>query len=181
MEPGSETQEAAFYSIELRPNCALSVRGALLFFASLCLVCFSIAGLFTALGFWPVLPFAGLEMLLLGWALAWSMRQRNVIERIEISHSQVTAEARRPRSHERIVFPRHWAKVTLRASHTALHPSRLFIESQGRVFEVGRFLVEEERRALAARLQQLIGNMNSSPPLATPAAARADEHPAEPV
>jgi len=171
MEPASETPQAPFYGVELRPNCALTLRGALYFFASLCFVSFAIAGVFTALGFWPVLPFAGLEMLLLGWVLGLSMRQRHVVEHILISHSQVTIEARRPRSHERVVFPRHWAKVTLRVSHTALHPSRLFIESQGRDFEVGRFLVEEERRALATRLQQLIGNMNSSPPLEAPARA----------
>jgi len=157
---------APFYVLELRPNCSLTVRGALLFFGSLCLVSFGIAGLFVSRGFWPVLPFAGLEMLVLGWALVLTMRQRHVVERIEISHAEVAVEARSRRRRERIVFPRHWAKVTLRVSHTALHPSRLFIESQGRVFEVGRFLIEEERRALAARLQQLIGSMNSSPPLA---------------
>ncbi len=165
MERGTVRADGPFYTLELRPNCSLTVHGALVFFGSLCLVSFGIAGLFAALGFWPVLPFAGLEMLVLGWALALTLRQRHVLERIEISHAEVVVEARSLRRRERIVFPRHWAKVTLRVSHTALHPSRLFIESQGRVFEVGRFLVEEERRALAARLQQLIGNMNSSPPL----------------
>jgi hypothetical protein len=30
---------------------------------------------------------------------------------------------------------------------------------------VGRFLTEEERRSLAARLKQVVGNMNESPAL----------------
>ena len=50
-------------------------------------------------------------------------------------------------------FPRHWAKVTLRAPHTALHPSRLPIESRGRTVEIGGFLTEEQRRGLAAQLK----------------------------
>lgn len=49
-----------------------SKSGLIFFFASLWLVCFGIAALFTAQGFWPVLPFAGLEILVLGWALACS-------------------------------------------------------------------------------------------------------------
>jgi uncharacterized membrane protein len=32
-----------------------------------------IAALMATQGFWPVLPFAGLEMLVLGWALAISL------------------------------------------------------------------------------------------------------------
>lgn len=165
MEP-RQASDSPFYCIELRPNCSLTVRGAIWFFASLCVVSFGIAGFFVARGYWPVLPFAGLEMLVLGWALAVSMRRRHVHERIVVSHERVEIESGGPQSREHVVFPRHWAKVTLRVSRTALHPSRLLVESQGLAFEVGRFLTEEERRGLAVRLRQLIGNMNSSPPLA---------------
>ena len=61
--------DAAALRIEISPNCSLSVRGALGFFAGLCCVSLSIGGLMAARGFWPILPFFGLEMLLLGWAL----------------------------------------------------------------------------------------------------------------
>ena len=40
-----------------------------------------------------------------------------------------------------------------------------FRKSQGRAYEVGKFLSEEERHRLAAELQQLIGGMNQSPAL----------------
>lgn len=165
MEHPDATAERPYYTIELRPNASLSVRGAYVFFGTLCFVCLTIGGLFAIQGFWPVLPFAGLELLVLGWALGLCMRARHNFQRIAISGTQVVIEAREKSSTERLVFPRHWAKVTLRAPRTALHPSRLLIECRGRAFEVGRFLVEEERRALAARLQQLIGNINTSPPL----------------
>ncbi len=56
----------------LRPGSPLlaeRARGALLFFGSVCFTTFGIAAIATVLGYWPVLPFAGAEMLLLGWAL----------------------------------------------------------------------------------------------------------------
>jgi len=163
--PTETSVQAGALSVELRPNCALSRRSATFFFASLCAVCFGIAGFFAAHGFWPVLPFAGLEMLVLGWALAVSMRRRHTLQRIGISQDLVSIEAREARSSVHLVFPRHWAKVTLRVPRTALHPSRLFVECQGSTVEVGGFLIEDERRALAAWLQHWIGNVNASPPL----------------
>jgi hypothetical protein len=45
------------------------------------------------------------------------------------------------------------------------HPSRLTIESMGRVCEVGPFLTEEDKRGLARRLAVLIGRVSESPPL----------------
>ena len=101
-----------------------------------------------------------------------SLQQRHVHQRIHISAAQVAIDAREKRADQHLVFPRHWAKVTLRVPRTALHPSRLFVECQGRAVEIGRFLIEDERRALAAWLQQLIGNVNASPPLEAPGAAR---------
>ena len=55
--------------IALAPHCSLSPSGAWSFFLGTCGVSFGIAGLLTLRGYWPVLAFAGLEMLLLGWAL----------------------------------------------------------------------------------------------------------------
>jgi uncharacterized membrane protein len=149
----------------LRPNCSLTVRGALLFFASQCVACFGIAAIFVAQGFWPVLPFAGLEMLVLGWALAWSMRARHRFQVVTVSESEVAIEMADRSSRAQVVFPRHWSKVTLRAPRSARYPSCLAVECQGRSCEIGGFLTDDERRALAARLQPLIGNVNSSPPL----------------
>ncbi len=153
------------YRVELRPNCSLSVAGALLFFGSLCALSFAIAGLFVTQGFWPVLPFAGLEMLALGWALWLSLRARHVRQRVSVAPDRIVIELTTHTSAECLVFPRHWAKVTLRASYTPLHPSRLLIESHGRACEIGGFLTEEERCGLAARLKQVIGTINESPPL----------------
>jgi uncharacterized membrane protein len=155
--------DAAPLSIEIRPNCSLTVRSARVFFASACLVPFGMGGFLALKGFWPILPFAGLEMALLAWALKVSLERRFHSETITVTESDVTIESHQSASHQRLVFPRHWAQVKLRRPAASLHPSRLTIESHGRQCELGSFLTEEERRGLALRLQRAIGRVNESP------------------
>jgi len=151
--------------INLWPNCSLSVRAAMLFFGSTCVVSFAIAGVMASRGFWPVLPFAGLEMALLGWALKTSMARRHHRQTITVTDADVRVELRDRGHSVQLVFPRHWAQVKLRRPASRLHPSRLTIESHGRQCELGSFLTEEERCGLALRLQRLIGRVNESPSL----------------
>ena len=155
--------------IRLQPNCSLSPRGARLFFASCCLVSFAVATLMTLRGWWPVLPFAGLEMLLLAWALRLSMRRGGEAELIHINDDEVRVERLGLHASVLTVFPRHWAQVKLLRAANPHHPSRLLVTSHGRSIEVGCFLTEDERLGLARRLRELIGTVNHSPPLAGPA------------
>ena len=150
--------------IDLAPHCSLSTRGALTFFGSVCLPTFGVAGAATALGYWPVLPFAGAEMLLLGWALRSNMQRRFERESVDVSETEVVIEYARGEP-QRVVFPRHWARVKIRRPKSPLHRGQLVIESHGRAAEIGQFLTEEERRQLAADLRRLIGDMNQSPDL----------------
>jgi uncharacterized membrane protein len=150
----------------IAPNCSMNPRGALLFFGGTCVISFGVGGLMASLGFWPVLPFAGLEMLLLGWALKSSLSRRHCSQTITVTDTDVSVESRDRATYVQVVFPRHWAQVKLRRPASRLHPSRLTIESHGRRCELGNFLTEEERCGLAARLQRLIGRVNESPTLA---------------
>jgi len=152
------------HHFDLTPHCSRTPRGARVFFASVCVPTFLVAGAATALGFWPVLPFAGAEMALLGWALYSNMQRRFVHESIDVSETQVVVEYSRGET-KRFVFPRHWARVKIRRPKSPLHRGQLVIESHGRVCEVGEFLSEEERHQLAAELRRLIGDMNQSPEL----------------
>jgi uncharacterized membrane protein len=136
-----------------------------LFFGSVCFVSFSIAGFMASQGFWPVMPFAGLEMAFLGWALRASMARRHNRQTITVTDSDVSVELCDRHHSVQHVFPRHWAQVKLRRPVSRLHPSRLTIESHGRQCELGSFLTEAERRGLAQQLQRLIGRVNESPSL----------------
>ena len=136
------------------------------FFGSLCGVTFVLAALATTQGFWPVLPFAGLEMALLGWAMHRSLQRRHHRQTITITDDSVEIEDVDRERRDRVVFQRYWARVKMRAADSPLHPSQLLIESHGRRYEIGRFLNEQERRSVAQRLQRMI----SGPPLAVAAA-----------
>lgn len=165
--PPSETrapESTGFRRIELLPNCSLSVRHAIVFFASIALASLTFASYFVVQGLWPVLPFAGLELAVLGWALWASLRRRHWTQTITVTDRDVEIVLRGREGEDRIVFSRHWASVKLRRPR-GWHPSRLVVESHGRSCEVGGFLTEQERRALYARLGDLIGRPAESPPL----------------
>jgi uncharacterized membrane protein len=157
-------EEPMLRRIDLLPNCSLTPGGALFFFAGIAAVSLTVAGFFVLSGFWPVLPFAGLELGLLGWALASSLKRRHWTQTIEIDAARVVVETRGPRGTERHEYPRHWASVKL-SSPPGWYPARLLLGSHGRMIEVGAFLTEEERRRLHDRLRALIGRTNESPGL----------------
>jgi len=151
--------------IDITPHCSLSPRGACWFFVSICVASLSIALPISLMGFWLVLPFAGLEIALVGWALSVSMARRYQRQTIIVSEDLVTIEDVSPPTRQRVEFPRHWAQVRIRVGGSPLHPSRLTVESNGRGLEIGHFLNEQERLSLAKRLRRLIGRIAESPPL----------------
>lgn len=151
--------------IAITPHCSLTPSGAWTFFLGTCGVSFGIAALLTLRGYWPILAFAVLEMLLLGWALYSSMQRRHCSETIVVTDDRVEIELRARNATVRAEFPRHWAQVKLRDDVSPLRPTRLTIESGGRSCEIGSFLTAQERQQLAVRLAPLIGGMAESPPL----------------
>jgi uncharacterized membrane protein len=161
----ASTATPSEYLFELHAHRSLTKRGARWFVASVAATTFAVAVYCTAYGYWPVLVFAVLEILFLMWALRCSMRSGMTSETITVAPDTVIIVHRESGAERLAVFPRHWARVTLHAPLAALHPSRLVLESRGRACEVGRFLTEDERRGLAVRLKQLVGNVNESPAL----------------
>ena len=151
--------------IVLIPNCSLTPKSASMFFGSLFVFSLCFALFFVMHGLWPVLPFWGLEMLVLGAALHLSLKRRLYRQELLFTDAEIRIVTTSPAGEEKQEFSRHWAKVRLRSPRTNLYPSRLTIESHGRALEIGQFLTEEERRSLAGRLQGLVGRLNESPPL----------------
>ena len=149
----------------LQPNGALSAVQAARFVWLTAIPMVAIALFFTLRGFWPVLPFAGIEIGLLIWALRESMRDSRQREVILVNSDTVRIERAERAGVLRREFPRHWARVAIRKPSSPRYPSRLVIESQGRSCEIGRFLPEAERQAFAQQLRRAVGEMNSSPPL----------------
>ena len=142
--------------VVIRPNCSLSWRGTLSVFCSISLVSLAIALGFTLLGFWLVLPFAGLELGVLGYAL-WCCARRSQVREVISIHGDVIAVQRGCRAPEETTcLQRDWAKVELTRPVHRGYPSRLLIRSHGREVEVGGCLNELERRRLAEDLRRWV-------------------------
>ena len=145
------------YRITLQPNCSLTAKGAWLFMLSVAAAPLSIAVGLTILGFWPVLPFAGLEVIGVGTALWITRRRARQRQVILIDQDRVTVLLEESRTRRESVFARHWAKVTLRTPKLSVaawpwgrnHAGRLNLK----FFEnavAGRHLTERQERGRQA-------------------------------
>lgn len=144
--------ERGQYRIIVRPNRSLSWRGVQRFYLGIVLVSFSIAGAFASLGFWPILPFAGIEMLVLGIALYMTSFKSAICEVVTIQGPSVTIERGRRAPEQRDQYPRAWLQVVYTKPPTKGHAGRLSLRSHGRSTEIGACLTEDERSRLADEL-----------------------------
>ncbi len=151
-----ETQRSRRSRFVIRPNSSLSWRGNKVVFLLMCLISFGIAGIFTAAGYWVVLPFAGLEMAVLGAALYLCAAQASWCEVIAIDEDQIQVIKGRQRPEQTFVFNRHWARVVLSRRPAPSRGGRVSIRSHGQDVEVGAFLNEDEKEQLAFALQRAI-------------------------
>lgn len=143
-----------------------------MFFLGIVAVSLTVAGGFTAAGYWPILPIAGLEMLALGAALHWSMRRGRLREIIRIDERHVRVSKTGMNRQTDYEFSRPWTRVELVEPPTPNWPTRLLLRSMGRSVEVGAFLTDSERDGLRRRLAEVIharGEPNREP--SGPAAA----------
>lgn len=144
---------------ELRPNAGLYWRQTLIIFLMLSAVCLGIAIAFAFAGFWPILPFAGLEIMALGAALYVSARRGNYREVIRVTPSRVLVEKGWRHPEQAWEFQRAWCEVELQRSPLRWYPARLIIRSGVEQVECGAFLTDEERETLAEELVECIGPM----------------------
>ena len=150
--------------IHVSSNCSLTPREAVSFYLSIVAISVIISGICVWRGYWPILPFAGLELVLLGVVLRISMRRGRYREIIEIRDDFVTVNKIGHQHSDQREFPRLWARVELVRARRSGHPSRLLIGSHGRVCEVGQSLIESDRLSLCRRLSELIGATGALPP-----------------
>jgi uncharacterized membrane protein len=149
--------EVDFLQVFIRPNRSLSMPAMWMLWAAYAALVLTIAAGFFWLGAWPVLPFAGLELAVLGGVLAYLHRHAEDGEILILDEHKVRIIRREAgRTHEQ-QFSRYWAKAHLLRADQDWYPSRLVIGSHGRFVEIGAAVGEPERRALYRRLKSLMG------------------------
>jgi uncharacterized membrane protein len=144
------------WRIVIRPNRSLTRRQLQLTFGIIATVCLSIASVFAVLGMWPVLPFAGAEVLAVGIGFYLSARGGQEEEVVSVDSDKVAVEKGRRPMRRRWELQRAWAKIRLLPPRLRWYPTRLVIRSHGKEVELGGFLNEDERRRLAGELRHAI-------------------------
>ena len=102
------------------------------------------------IGAWPVMPFAGAEVLLLVLAFRVVASHDADFERLEIGEHEVSVERRDAKNVTRFVAHRPWARVVMRTRGARC---TLGLAYAGRVVPLGRLLSDEGRRKLAQELR----------------------------
>lgn len=138
----------------LTPHRSLDRNGFYILMGLVILVNFVVAGVFVALGAWPIAGFAGLDVLLVWWAFRVNFADARKVERISITEHELVLERegeRHPLEQKR--FVRRWVRVELEEDVDRELIGRLLLVS-GRIKEpVGEFLGPEERKTLATALK----------------------------
>ncbi len=154
--------DAAPRRIVIVPNRSLSLTGLWLFYASIVCVTLGLALWYTLHGFWPVLAWAVVEMLVLGVCLHICWRQGRYGEVITMNGDCIVVDKGDGRHMEHREFSRYWTQLVVHEPASRLHPQRLCIRSHGEECEIGHCLTQAERGSLEHRLAELIGPMGGT-------------------
>lgn len=146
------------YKVVARPNCSISPAGMVKVVAVLAVLSLSIASAFALAGAWMVFPFAGLELLAIACAFYVVHRHAGDYESISIHGDRLAIEKRHYNNISQVVFHRYWAQVVLRPAPCG--DQRLWLRSHGKEVEVGCYMNNEQRLALAKQLKKRTGPFN---------------------
>ena len=144
------------YRIVLSPNCSISWRDLFLFYIATCAIALAIGIFFSLQGLWLVLPFSGLEMAALGYALYLTSRKVYRREVITLDQSRTRVEKGVQRVDESWEFETPWLRLVDEFGGTRRRQRRLALGSHGNFVEVGDFLDNTEKDALAFQLKDCI-------------------------
>ncbi len=139
--------------LQARANCSSSLSQLALVFAWLSAVTLLIAIYLAIQGFWPVLAFAIIHLLLVGWALrmAWRRNWRMLEVRIDPQHIRVLINQAGMLSESQLTTG--WTRVVYHPGQPPARDNRVLLSCQGCCLELGQFLNCQERELLAQRLQ----------------------------
>jgi uncharacterized membrane protein len=114
-------------------------------FAALALAVLVIGAGFAVAGAWLILPFAGLEVLLLGAAFVLYARHAADYERIELAGGRVTVE---------IADGASTARHEMDGARISVEEGRVILRGAEEELEIGRHLGADARAELAAELER---------------------------
>ncbi len=156
MESNANARGDGDFALLARRHNSLDSVTCWVVFGSLACVSLAIAVVFALLGAWLILPFAGLEIAGLALVLRWLRAHAGDYESVSIRGNVVTLDICEQNRVRRLEFNRAWARLVVRERSWS---TRLALRSHGREVEIGRYLDNGGRQALARELKgRLAGN-----------------------
>ena len=156
-----ETTENNFL-IEISPNYSLRGWNRIIFLSSLAFICLSIGIFFLIMGAVLVLPFAGLEVILVLTCFYLSFRWSQQKEIIYISNEKIKLEK------GRLIKEKTWEEfrsfVVLEVERNQHNSDEFFFQSKGKRFYFGSFLNDEDKLILKNELKRIINQLNTLSP-----------------
>jgi uncharacterized membrane protein len=140
----------AGFSLTLKRNCSISPAGLLCVFAALSLAAVAIGIGFAIAGAWLILPFAGLEVAMLGVAFVLYARRAADYERIELARGRLTVEVTEAARTARYEIDPRRARVLLEKDEG--YGARVLLRGAEEELEIGRHLDALARVQFAAEL-----------------------------
>jgi uncharacterized membrane protein len=144
------------YRFILSPNCSISWRELVFFYCLTCVVIAAIGIFFTLQGMWLVLPFSGLEMMVLGAALYATSRKVHRREIITLDEERVRIEKGVHKVDQCWEFTAAGTRIFEEQIGRRHAARRLILGAHGNYVEVGDFLNNQEKEALAFQLKGCI-------------------------
>lgn len=149
-----DDRNSKVWQATLTPHRSLTRQGFHVLMGLVIAINLIVAGMFVALGAWPIAGFAGLDVLLVWWAFKVNFADARKLERISITEHELVLDRvseKHPPQQQR--FVRRWVRVELQEdAERELIGSLLLISGRTRV-AVGEFLAPEERKTLAEALK----------------------------
>ncbi len=136
----------------MKRNCSVSPRQFFLFYASLALSSLVVAGLVVIRGAWPVLPFTGVELLVVGVAFLIHARHTIDYERIRLYPNRLVIEQMSAQRLTQFEFNPCWVRV----EHGGSPRDLVKIVSRGQAVVVGVHLAHYRRASFAGELRSAL-------------------------
>ena len=144
------------FRLTLKPNRSISWKGNLIFLLLISTPILIIAFGFLYVGAPIILPFAGLEILIVLFASYYVYQKTNKQEIITISQEKLIIEKGKFRPETSIEFIREWAYVFVERAKHPWYPVHIVISSKGQRVPVGEFLTDDDKKILIEKMDEII-------------------------
>ena len=139
------------FDIVLHPNRSLGRNGFVILMLAFGMVCFVAGVVFVVAGAWPVLPFLGLDVLIIYAAFKLNERSLKRYETVRLTRTALELRRITPGKAEQAwSFEPYWARAVLDQDQ------RLHLTSHGKRVEFGTFLIPEEKASLRDALNSAL-------------------------